>query len=113
VALGSGTITLSSLLTKSISRSKIYLPVANQGVAVRLAGWLSLALDSSASAPGLFKTASSTITSETKSIQTQIDAMERRIVARQKNMEASFIAMEKAQSRSQNMLSQISNAFTK
>ncbi len=113
VALGSGTITLSSLLTKSISRSKIYLPVANQGVAVRLAGWLSLALDSSTSAPGLFKTASSTITSETKSIQTQIDAMERRIVARQKSMEASFIAMEKAQSRSQNMLSQLSNAFNK
>ena len=113
VALGSGTITLSSLLTKSISRSKIYLPVANQGVAVRLAGWLSSALSSSTSEPGLFKTASSTITSETKSIQTQIDAMERRIVARQKSMEASFIAMEKAQSRSQNMLSQISNAFTK
>jgi flagellar capping protein FliD len=113
VALGSGTITLSSFLTKSISRSKIYLPVANQGVAVRLAGWLSLALDSSTSAPGLFKTASSTITSETKSIQTQIDAMERRIVARQKSMEASFIAMEKAQSRSQNMLSQLSNAFNK
>ena len=113
VALGSGTITLSNLLAKSISRSKIYLPVANQGVAVRLAGWLSSALSSSTSEPGLFKTASSTITSETKSIQTQIDAMERRIVARQKNMEASFIAMEKAQSRSQNMLSQLSNAFTK
>jgi flagellar capping protein FliD len=110
---GSGTITLSSPLTKSISRSKIYLPVANQGVAVRLAGWLSIALSSSTSEPGLFKTASSTITSETKSIQTQIDAMERRIVARQKSMEASFIAMEKAQSRSQNMLSQLSNAFTK
>jgi flagellar capping protein FliD len=112
-ALGSGTITLSSLLTKSISRSKIYLPVANQGVAVRLSGWLSSALSSSTSEPGLFKTASSTITSETKSIQTQIDAMERRIMARQKSMEASFIAMEKAQSRSQNMLSQLSNAFTK
>jgi flagellar hook-associated protein 2 len=112
-ALGSGTITLSSPLTKSISRSKIYLPVANQGVAVRLAGWLSLALSSSTSEPGLFKTASSAITSETKSIQTQIAAMERRLVARQKNMEASFIAMEKAQSRSQNMLSQLSNAFTK
>ncbi len=110
---GSRTITLSSPLTKSISRSKIYLPVANQGVAVRLAGWLSIALSSSTSEPGLFKTASSTITSETKSIQTQIDAMERRIVARQKSMEASFIAMEKAQSRSQNMLSQLSNAFTK
>jgi hypothetical protein len=39
--------------------------------------------------------------------------MERRIVARQKSMEASFIAMEKAQSRSQNMLSQLSNAFNK
>jgi flagellar capping protein FliD len=113
VALGNGSITLSSLLTKSISRSKIYLPVANQGVAVRLAGWLSLSLSSSASEPGLFKTASSTITSETKSIQTQIDTMERRIVARQKSMEASFIAMEKAQSRSQNMLSQLSNAFNK
>jgi len=112
-ALGSGTITLTSPLTKSISRSKIYLPVANQGVAVRLAGWLSLALSSSTSEPGLFKTASSAITSETKSIQTQIAAMERRLVARQKNMEASFIAMEKAQSRSQNMLSQLSNAFTK
>jgi flagellar capping protein FliD len=110
---GSSTITLSKPLTKSISRSKIYLPVANQGVAVRLAGWLSSALSTSTSEPGLFKTASSTITSETKSIQTQIDAMERRIVARQKNMEASFIAMEKAQSRSQNMLSQLSNAFTK
>jgi flagellar capping protein FliD len=110
---GSGTITLNNPLTKSISRSKIYLPVANQGVAVRLAGWLSLALDSSTSAPGLFKTASSTITSETKAIQSQIDAMERRLAARQKTMEASFIAMEKAQSRSQNMLSQLSNAFTK
>jgi flagellar capping protein FliD len=112
-SVGTGVITLSKALTKSISRSKVYLPVANQGVAVRLAGWLSLALDSSTSTPGLFKTASSTITSETKAIQSQIDAMERRLAARQKTMEASFIAMEKAQSRSQNMLSQLSNAFTK
>jgi flagellar capping protein FliD len=105
-------ITLTNALTSSISSSNVFLPVANQGVAIRLGGLLSLSLSSTTSEPGLFKTASSAVTSETTSIQKQIDAMERRILARQKQLEASFIAMERAQSRSQSQLSQLSNAFT-
>ena len=111
-SIGTGVITLTNALTSSISSSNVFLPVANQGVAIRLGGLLSLSLSSTTSEPGLFKTASSAVTSETTSIQKQIDAMERRILARQKQLEASFIAMERAQSRSQSQLSQLSNAFT-
>jgi flagellar capping protein FliD len=112
LTVGTGKITLSNALTSSVSSSSVYLPVANQGVAVRLGGLLSLTLSTTTSEPGLFKTASSAVTSETNSIQKQIEAMERRILARQKQLEASFIAMERAQSRSQSQLSQLSNAFT-
>jgi flagellar capping protein FliD len=111
-SIGTGEITLDNALTSSISGSSVYLPIANQGVSVRLGGLLSLSLSSTTSEPGLFKTASSAISSQTSSIQKQIDAMERRILARQKQLEASFVAMERAQSRSQSQLSQLSNAFT-
>jgi flagellar capping protein FliD len=100
-------------LTSDLSATKVYLPVANQGLSVRLGGLIETLLDTSSSTPGLFKTSSTAIANENKTLQRQIDAMDRQLAARQASLEKSFIAMEKAQARSQSLLSQLTNAFQK
>jgi flagellar capping protein FliD len=85
--------------------------VVNQGISVRLSGLLERALDTSSSTQGLFKTASTAITNQRNTLQRQIELMERQLTARQAALEKSFIDMEKAQSRSQSMLSQLTKAF--
>jgi flagellar capping protein FliD len=86
-----------------------YTPaVSNQGVAARL---ISL-VDGLTGAGGLVATATSTITSQTKRLQGQIEAMDRSLAKQQAALEASFIAMERAQSKFNNMSSQISSAFS-
>lgn len=107
------TVYLSNSLTSTIASSKVYLPVVNQGLAVRLSGMIESLMDTSSSTPGLFKTSTSAITSEKTTLQKQIELMDRQLAARQAALERSFIAMEKAQARSQSMLSQLTNAFQK
>lgn len=100
-------------LTSSLSASSVYLPVVNQGLAVRLKGLITTALDTSSSTPGLFKSSTTAITNQNKTLQRQIDAMDRQLAARQAALEKSFIAMEQAQSRSQSLLSQLTNSLPK
>jgi flagellar capping protein FliD len=100
-------------LTGDLSAAKVYLPVENQGLSVRLNGLISNLLDTSSSTPGLFATSTSAITNEKKMLQRQIELMDRQLAARQAALERSFVAMEKAQSKSQSMLSQLTNAFQK
>lgn len=100
-------------LTGNLSASAVYLPVLNQGLAVRLKGLASTVLDTSTTTPGLFKNSTNAIASQNKTLQRQIDTMERQLAARKAALERSFIAMEQAQSRSQSLLSQLTNSLPK
>jgi flagellar capping protein FliD len=61
---------------------------------------------------GLVSAATSSITTQNKRLQNQINAMDRSLAQQQAALEASFIAMERAQSKYNSMSSQISSAFS-
>ena len=86
-----------------------YTPaLANQGVATRLVD-LMTALTGTG---GMVAAATSSITTQNKRLQTQINALDRSLAQQQASLEASFIAMERAQSKYNSMSSQISSAFS-
>jgi flagellar capping protein FliD len=60
---------------------------------------------------GLVASATSSLTSQTKRLQTQIDSMTSSLAQKKASLTQSFIAMEKAQSNYQNMSSQITSAL--
>ncbi len=95
--------------TAAVAGSTVtYTPaLVNQGVATRLVN-LMTALTGTG---GLVASATTAITAQTKRLQTQINAMDRSLAQQQAALEASFIAMERAQSRYNNMSSQIASAF--
>jgi flagellar hook-associated protein 2 len=82
--------------------------LANQGVATRLVNLMT----SLTGTGGLVAAATASITTQTKRLQTQINALDRSLAQQQASLEASFIAMERAQSKFNNMSSQIASAFT-
>jgi flagellar hook-associated protein 2 len=81
--------------------------VSEQGVVTRLVNLMT----SLTGTGGLVASATTAITSQTKRLQTQISALDRSLAQQQASLEASFIAMERAQSRYNNMSSQIASAF--
>ena len=86
-----------------------YAPaLANQGVAARLVS-LMTALTGTG---GLVASATTSITTQNKRLQNQISALDRSLAQQQASLEASFIAMERAQSKYNSMSSQISSAFS-
>ena len=86
-----------------------YAPaLANQGVAARLVS-LMTALTGTG---GLVATATISITTQNKRLKNQISALDRSLAQQQASLEASFIAMERAQSKYNSMSSQISSAFS-
>jgi flagellar capping protein FliD len=60
---------------------------------------------------GLLGNQRTALTKENASLTQQISDLDRRLVQRRSQLEAGFIAMEKAQSTIQQMQSQLSNAF--
>jgi flagellar hook-associated protein 2 len=82
--------------------------LVNQGVATRLVKLMT----SLTGTGGLVASATTAITSQTKRLQRQIDAMDRSLAQQQAALENSFIAMERAQSKYNSMSSQIASAFT-
>jgi flagellar capping protein FliD len=82
--------------------------VANQGVATRLVNLMT----SLTGTGGLISAGTAAITSQSKRLQSQINALDRSLAQQQAALEASFIAMERAQSKYNNMSSQISSAFS-
>lgn len=82
--------------------------VSTQGVASRIIS-LMTALTGTG---GLVETATAALTTQTKRFQSQISALDRSLAQRQATLEASFIAMERAQSKFNNMSAQISSAFS-
>jgi len=82
--------------------------LVNQGVATRLVNLMT----SLTGTGGLVASATTSITSQNKRLATQISAMDRSLAQQQAALEASFIAMERAQSKYNSMSSQISSAFS-
>jgi flagellar hook-associated protein 2 len=62
---------------------------------------------------GLLKSQKDSLTKSNSSIEQQIADIDRRLVQRREQMEAAFIAMEQAQSRLQQMQTQLTNSFFK
>ena len=82
--------------------------LANQGIATRLVNLMTTLTGTG----GLVSAATSSITTQNKRLQNQINAMDRSLAQQQAALEASFIAMERAQSKYNSMSSQISSAFS-
>jgi flagellar capping protein FliD len=104
-------ITVSGAISGSATagNTATYSPaLANQGVATRLVN-LMTALTGTG---GLVSAATASITTQNKRLQTQINALDRSLAQQQAALEASFIAMERAQSKYNSMSSQISSAFS-
>ncbi len=80
---------------------------SQQGVATRIYNLMTALTGTS----GLVSSATTSLTSQTKRLQTQIDAYTRSLAQTRKSLEAGFIAMEQAQSRYTNMASQLTAAF--
>ena len=62
---------------------------------------------------GLLKSQKDSLTKSNSSIEQQIADIDRRLVQRREQMEAAFIAMEQAQSKLQQMQTQLTNSFFK
>ena len=82
----------------------------SSGFSARIDGLLSRTLGSS-SVSSSVAGQTSQINRSTAGITDQINALERRLAQRRGQLEASFIAMETAQSRLQQMQSQLTRAF--
>ena len=105
---GANTVTLSSTHTLSSGGTLYYTPPSNyQGIATRITNLMASLTGTS----GLVASATSSLTSQTKRLQTQIDSMTRSLAQKKASLTQSFIAMEKAQSNYQNMSSQITSAL--
>jgi len=78
-----------------------------QGVGARI----STFADTLVGTNGLFPTLTSSISSQTTRLQKQITDLTRSLAAKQKTLESSFIAMEKAQSRFQSQSNSLTQAF--
>jgi flagellar hook-associated protein 2 len=103
------TVTLSSnLLSDPSGNAATYTPSTSSiGVAARL----SALITNLTGTGGMVATATKSLSGQIKRFQDQIDAMDRSLALKEKQLTASFIAMESAQSKFQNMSSQITAAF--
>jgi flagellar capping protein FliD len=77
------------------------------GVATRINNLITVMVGTS----GIVATGKSSLTSQNSRLQSQIDAMTRSLAQTRASLEKSFIAMEQAQSKYQNMTQQITAAF--
>jgi flagellar hook-associated protein 2 len=78
-----------------------------QGVGKRV----SVSVESLTGTSGLFSSLAGSIRSQTSRLQKQISDLDRTLQAKQKSLENSFIAMERAQSRMQSQASALTQAF--
>ncbi len=77
------------------------------GIATRINNLITVMVGTS----GIVAAGKSSLTSQNSRLQSQIDAMTRSLAQTRANLEKSFIAMEQAQSKYQNMTQQITAAF--
>jgi flagellar capping protein FliD len=82
-------------------------PSGQQGIATRINNLMTAMTGTG----GLVATAKTSITSQNKRLQSQIDAMTRSLAQTRASLERGFIAMEQAQSKYQSMTQQLTSAF--
>jgi len=78
----------------------------------RLDATLDRYVSDSSKAPGTFKVAIDSISSQNKSLDKQIEEFERRLASQRALLESSFIAMEKAQSGFQQQSAYLKKTFS-
>jgi len=93
-------------LNKNVT-SGLGLSVGQQGIATRINNLMAAMTGTG----GLVATAKTSLTSQNKRLQSQIDAMTRSLALTRSSLERGFIAMETAQSKYQSMTQQLTAAF--
>jgi flagellar hook-associated protein 2 len=107
LALANNPSSVDALLNANKSITASTAAAADQGVATRIYSLMYALTDTT----GLIKTSTTSLTAQSKRLQTQIDNMTRSLAQTRSTLEASFIAMERAQSKYQSMTQQITSAF--
>ena len=108
-------ITNSSLLDSKLASSaadiSTYLNTDTNGFIARMTSMLGTLVSDSSTSKGSLQTQLDTITSQNKSLDKQIADIDRRLALQRSSMEASFQAMETAQSKFQQQSAYLSKTF--
>ena len=108
-------ITNSTILDSKLSSNAEdvinYFATATNGFSARLGSMLDRLTSDSSTTPGVFKVQLDNITKQNKSLDKQIEDVERRLASQRSLLESSFIAMERAQSGFQQQSSYLAKTF--
>jgi len=102
---------LDAALRDHSSDVEAFFKTATTGFSAKIDSFSKTVLGTGTSATGLLNTQKNSLTSANTSIDKQIADIERRLVSERAKMEDGFIAMEKAQSVTQQQQQQLANAF--
>ena len=89
-----------------------YFATATNGFSARLGSMLDRLTSDSSTTPGVFKVQLDNITKQNKSLDKQIEDVERRLASQRSLLESSFIAMERAQSGFQQQSAYLAKTFS-
>jgi len=103
--------TLDSRLSSNAADVINYFTTATNGFSARLGSMLDRLTSDSSTTPGVFKVQLDNITKQNKSLDKQIEDVERRLLSQRSLLESSFIAMERAQSGFQQQSSYLAKTF--
>ena len=103
--------TLDSRLSSNAEDVINYFATATYGFSASLGSMLDRLTSDSSTTPGVFKVQLDNITKQNKSLDKQIEDVERRLASQRSLLESSFIAMERAQSGFQQQSSYLAKTF--
>jgi flagellar hook-associated protein 2 len=103
--------TLDSRLSSNAEDVINYFATATNGFSARLGSMLDRLTSDSSTTPGVFKVQLDNITKQNKSLDKQIEDVERRLASQRALLESSFIAMERAQSGFQQQSAYLAKTF--
>jgi flagellar hook-associated protein 2 len=103
--------TLDSRLSSNAEDVINYFTTATNGFSARLGSMLDRLTSDSSTTPGVFKVQLDNITKQNKSLDKQIEDVERRLASQRSLLESSFIAMERAQSGFQQQSAYLAKTF--
>jgi len=106
-------ITLDNKLSSNSKDVIDFFSTTTYGFSARLGSILDRLTSDSSTSPGAFKVQLDNITKQNKSLDKQIEDVERRLTSQRATLENSFIAMEKAQSGFQQQSSYLAKTFNK
>jgi flagellar hook-associated protein 2 len=104
--------TLDSRLSSNAEDVINYFATATNGFSARLGSMLDRLTSDSSTTPGVFKVQLDNITKQNKSLDKQIEDVERRLASQRSLLESSFIAMERAQSGFQQQSAYLAKTFS-